>query len=309
MIRIRNSSSLPLLGVVPVAALLLAVAGCSSEASNADPTAAPSCPNGTNVSVSASVDQWGNIAAQLAGDCGTVDTVIRSSSVDPHDYEPTTADIQQLTNAQVAVINGADYDDWAKKALGNSSATVVDVATVCGAEEGANPHLWYDPECVKKAATAMTEAFKKAGPADADYFNSQQEQWQKSLEPYNQAIADTRKVAEGKTYGATESVFDYMAAAVGLKDVTPQGYQNAARNESDPSPGDIQAFQKALKDKQMNVLILNIQTEGPIPSQLDQAAQSAGVPVVPVTETLPADETTFQQWQIDQLNELQKALS
>jgi len=58
----------------------------------------------------------------------------------------------------------------------------------------------------------------------------------------------------------------------------------------------------------MNVLIYNTQTEGSVPNQLLATANSSGVPVVDVTETLPADATSFEQWQISQLQELSKAL-
>ncbi len=300
-----------------LAFLLLAVvtvAGCSSDSgsddsSSDDSTASAACPDGDPISISASVDQWGNIAQQLAGDCGQVNTVITSSSIDPHDYEPTSSDIQEMTSAQVAVVNGADYDPWAEKALADSSVTVVDAGTVCDAtSEGVNPHLWYDPDCVMKMGTAISDAYEQTDSAAKTYFEDQQKQWQEAMKPYTEAIASAKEVAEGKSFGATESVFDYMASALGMKNDTPQGYQNASKNETDPSPGDIQAFQSALANGDMDVLIFNTQTEGPVPTQLKEAADSAGVPVVDVTETLPDGAKDFQDWQITQINSLTQAL-
>ena len=303
--------------ILPLSLLLVAalvVVGCSSDSSSdasdsEETTSSGSCPEGDkSLSISASVDQWGDIAEQLAGDCGEVDTVITSSSVDPHDYEPTSSDIQKMTSAQVAVVNGADYDPWAEKALTDSDVTVVDAGTVCDAEEGANPHLWYDPDCVMKMGSAISEAYEKADESTKSYFENVQKQWTEDMKSYTDAVAATKKVADGKTYGATESVFDYMATAVGMKNETPQGYQNASKNESDPAPGDIQAFKSALTNNDMDVLIFNTQTEGPVPSQLQETAESANVPVVDVTETVPDDAKTFQEWQINQLDSLQQAL-
>ena len=37
-------------------------------------------------------------------------------------------------------------------------------------------------------------------------------------------------------YAATESVGEYLADDMGLKDVTPKGYKQAAANESEPTP-------------------------------------------------------------------------
>ena len=43
--------------------------------------------------------------------------------------------------------------------------------------------------------------------------------------------------AAGKTYGATEGIFEtIMATALGLSNQTPAGYRRATANESDPVP-------------------------------------------------------------------------
>jgi zinc/manganese transport system substrate-binding protein len=128
------------------------------------------------------------------------------------------------------------------------------------------------------------------------------------MKPYDEQIAAIRAAAAGRTYGATEGVFDYMAAAVGLRNLTPQGWQNAAANDSDPAPGDVLGFDNALNSKEMSVLIYNTQTEGPLPAQVAATAVSAGVPVVEVTETVAAGSTSFLQWQLSQLKSLAAAL-
>ena len=117
-----------------------------------------------------------------------------------------------------------------------------------------------------------------------------------------------KAVATGRTYAATESVFDDMAAAVGLVDLTPEGYRAAAANESDPAPADVNAFEELLRGGTVDVLIVNTQTEGSLPAQLRSVAEKAGVPVVEVTETVPPGETSFVAWQVDQLTALRAAL-
>jgi len=103
-------------------------------------------------------------------------------------------------------------------------------------------------------------------------------------------------------------VFDDMAAAVGLQDKTPQGFQNAASNGTDPSPGDLGAFLGLLQGKGVDVLIYNTQTQGSVPEQIRSAAEAAGVPVVEVTETVAPGAASFEAWQVDQLRSLAKAL-
>lgn len=60
--------------------------------------------------VVASVNQWGSLAQQLGGSCAAVTSLINSTSADPHDYEPTPADLAKLSRADIVVLNGAGYD-------------------------------------------------------------------------------------------------------------------------------------------------------------------------------------------------------
>lgn len=296
-------------GAVGLMALL--IAGCSSSptSSGAAASGAPNCPTSATP-ITVSVNQWGNIVEQLAGQCGSVSTVVTASSGDPHDYEPTTGDIAAFSKAKMVVINGAGYDDWATKAVAanNSAADIVSAATVNNVQPGANPHLWYNPTYVTNMANAITAQLKVVAPDASSYFDERQSAFQTAMKPYFAEIDKIKNGAAGKTYGATESVFDYMAQACGLVNLTPAGYQNSITNESEPAPGDIAAFNADLTSKKMSVLIYNTQTEGSVPNQLVSKANSSGVPVVNVTETLPADVGTFEQWQISQLQSLSKAL-
>jgi zinc/manganese transport system substrate-binding protein len=307
--------------VLAAAAFALAVpvglAACSSSDSGtttaaSSTTAAASagaCPT-TPVNVVVSVDQWGDIASALGGECAKVTTVLASSSVDPHDFEPSPADAATFASAQLIVVNGADYDPWASKFAATSApnAPVVDAGVVTKTAGGSNPHLWYNPPAVNAVADAITAQLDKLAPDAKSYFADQRKAFTTSQADYDKVISAIKAGASGKTYAATETVFDYMAAAVGLVDKTPPGYQTASANESDPSPGDLDAFRRALADHQINVLIYNTQTEGSVPQQIRSAAEAAGVPVVEVTETVPPGTTSFETWQVAQLNALAKAL-
>ena len=296
--------------VVVTLAFVLGLAACSSDGGGTvGSSSKEACPV-EKVPIVVSVDQWGDIVGQLAGPCGDVTTIISGSSVDPHDYEPTPADSATFTGAELVVVNGLGYDAWADKAVAASGRhpVVVDAGDVVGLEDGANPHLWYSPDYVTKVAAAVTSALKELRPDAASAFDGWHADFVTSLRPYTTAVADVRALAGGATYGATESVFDDMAAAVGLRDLTPPGYRAAAANESEPAPADLHAFEEALQTGTMSVLIYNTQTEGAIPAQLRQTAVKAGVPVVEVTETVAAGATSFVDWQVGQLRRLAAAL-
>jgi len=54
-------------------------------------------------------------------------------------------------------------------------------------------------------------------------------------------------------------------------------------------------------------LVYNVQTVTPITTKLQNQAKSLGIPVVPVSETMPAGED-YQSWMNKQLDVLEAAL-
>ena len=281
-------------------------ASVESGSAAAQPAACPTNP----VDIVVSVDQWGDIVSELAGNCGNVKTILASSSVDPHDYEPSPSDGAAFSGAQLVVVNGVDYDAWASKLAATSAPNVpvIDAGTVTNTPGGSNPHLWYNPAAVTAVADAVTAELTKLEPKAGDYFTTQRSNFSTAMKPYDELLAKIKAGASGKSYAATESVFDYQAQALGLVDKTPKGYKTASAAETDPSPADLAAFTQALSGGQIDVLIYNTQTEGAIPEQIRRAAESAGVPVVDITETVPSGQTSFEGWQDAQLTALAKAL-
>nr|WP_328514683.1 zinc ABC transporter substrate-binding protein [Mycolicibacterium palauense] len=291
--------------------------------SSAEPSGCPTTP----VDVVVSVDQWGDIVSQLGGACAEVTTVLAGSSVDPHDYEPAPSDAARFDGAQLVVINGGHYDEWAAK-LASASAPDAPVISAVGltgehhdegehGEEGeagheheheGNPHVWYDPATVTAVAEAVTSELGQLAPDASAYFEEQHTKFETTMKPYYDTITAIKGAAAGKRYAATESVFDLMGEALGLQNVTPEGYQASSSNETDPSPADLDAFLRLLGSNGVDVLIYNTQTEGAITQQIRTAAEQGGVPIVDVTETVPPGAESFESWQVSQLDALAKAL-
>jgi zinc/manganese transport system substrate-binding protein len=298
--------------VTLAAAAGLTLGGCSGDDTGpvteaGDPS---NCP-GEVLDVVVSVAQWGSIVDQLGGDCTTVTTVLGSAAGDPHDHEASTGDIAAFEDADLVVHNGAGYDTWAADAAAGVTPrpVVVEAAEVAGARTGDDPHLWYEPELLPRFADAVTRALTELSPDAAPYLQQQRQLFTTELQPYVEALARLRDVAAGRSYGATEPVFDRTARAVGLGDATPGGYRTAAGNEGEPSPGDLAEFETALAEGRIDVLLYNTQTEGSLPEQLRTTAEDAGIPVVEVTESAPDADGSFVEWQVEQLDALSDALA
>jgi zinc/manganese transport system substrate-binding protein len=311
-----------LLGLVALSSML-AMGACSTSTDDTaereggrtagrpgDTAAAAPCPVEA-VPIVVSVDQWGDITRHLAGACGDVTTIITGTAGDPHDYEPSPADRATFGRARLVVMNGLGYDEWAASAVESTSPRpeVVDAGVVTGRGDGENPHLWYNPDDVQRVAGAITTALRAALPDASEYLDARVTEWNDALGPYLELVENIRERHAGRRVATTEPVADELFRVAGLDNVTPAGYASSAANESDPAPGDLADFQRLLRDRGADVLVVNTQTEGPLPAQLRTAAEDAGVPVVEVTETIPSTQRSFVDWQIDQLRRLDTTLS
>lgn len=268
--------------------MLASVAACGSSQSTSEK-------NGT-IEVVASVNQWGTVAKTLGGDNVNVTSIINSTNVDAHDYEPTTSDIAKLQKAQVIIVNGAGYDAWAVKATQTANATIVNAAEVGGVNDGENPHVWFSADVRKAVAQAITKAYEQADAAKKNDFDKMNDQWTAEENNVESKITEVKQKTDGLAYAATESVASYLAEDMGLTDATPSGYARATANESEPTPTDIKQFTDALKAGEIKLLVVNTQEESELTGKITDAAKSVEVPMVELTEQMPEQYDSLTAW-------------
>lgn len=268
--------------------MLASVAACGSGQSTSEK-------NGT-IEVAASVNQWGTVAKALGGDNVNVTSIINSTNVDAHDYEPTTSDIAKLQKAQVIIVNGAGYDAWAVKAAQTANAIIVNAAKIGGVNDGENPHVWFSADVRKAVAQAITEAYEQADAAKKNDFDKMNDRWTAEENNVESKIAEVKQKTDGLAYAATESVASYLAEDMGLADATPSGYARATANESEPTPTDIKQFTDALKAGEIKLLVVNTQEESELTGKITDAAKSVEVPMVELTEQMPEQYDSLTAW-------------
>lgn len=268
--------------------MLASVAACGSGQSTSEK-------NGT-IEVAASVNQWGTVAKALGGDNVNVTSIINSTNVDAHDYEPTTSDIAKLQKAQVIIVNGAGYDAWAVKAAQTANAIIVNAAEIGGVNDGENPHVWFSADVRKAVAQAITEAYEQADAAKKNDFDKMNDQWTAEENNVESKIAEVKQKTDGLAYAATESVASYLAEDMGLADATPSGYARATANESEPTPTDIKQFTDELKAGEIKLLVVNTQEESELTGKITDAAKSVEVPMVELTEQMPEQYDSLTAW-------------
>ena len=268
--------------------------------------------SGKTLQVIAGENFWGSIAAQLGGSRVSVTSIVTNPNTDPHEYESSATDARAFATADYVILNGAGYDDWGQKLLSanpSQSRKVLTIADVLHKKAGDNPHFWYNPDWVDKVADTITSDYRALDPAEAGYFTKQREALTSALQPYRDSIARVRSTSNGIPVGSTESIFVYLAQALGLNLVSPPEFMQAISEATDPPAQTVAEFQRQISQRQIKVLVYNTQTSTPITENLKQLATRNGIPVVGISETVEPATASFQDWQSKQLNSLLAALS
>lgn len=268
--------------------------------------------SGPTLQVVAVENFWGSIAAQLGGPHVSVTSIVTNPNADPHDYESSPQDARAFATADYVIVNGAGYDDWGSKLLSanpSSNRKVFTVADLLHKKAGDNPHFWYNPDWVDQVADRITADYKALDSADSNDFDQQRASFRTALQPYHDRIAKIKSSFHDIPVGATESIFVYMAQALGLNLISAPEFMKAVAEGNDPPAQDVAAFHDLIAGKKIKVLVYNVQTSTNIVDDLKRQAANQGIPVVGVSETLQPVDATFQQWQGAQLLTLQRALN
>jgi zinc/manganese transport system substrate-binding protein len=293
----------PLAAIVVVGALLLA--GCGSPEPNEEPGSG-------KLRVVAAENFWGSIAAQLGGERVRVQSIVVNPSADPHSYEPTAADARAMAGARMAIVNGIGYDVWASRLLAanpSNGRTVLDVGGLLGLKTGDNPHQWYSPAHVHAVIEEIVADYDRLRPADAAWFAQRKEAFETGgLARYDALIAQIRARYAGVPVGYSESIFQPLGEALGLKLLTPYSFAKAVAEGTEVSAQDKQTVDSQAQLRQIKVWVFNSQNVTPDVQRVTELARAAHVPVATVTETLSPASDTFEQWQVAQLERLRSAL-
>lgn len=305
-----SSSHRTLPSVLASIFLLLLLTACGSNTTTASET---SSGGSKTVEVIAAENFWGSIASQVGGSHVHVTSLIVDPNADPHSYEPTTANARTVADAQYVIFNGAGYDPWMDKLLKSnpeSGRKELNVGDFNGKHEGDNPHMWYNPDYVTAITNKIRDDLKGLDAGDASAFDKTAQAFlTTSLKQYHDTIAAIKAKYNGTPVGATESIFSYLAPALGLDLITPYSYLKAVSEGEDISASDEATVEQQVTQKKIKVLIYNSQNTPNNITALINKAKAANIPVATITETLTPATASYQQWQTTQLQGIQNALA
>ncbi len=297
--------------VATVLSATLLLAGCASSAPEGGGPAGST--SGGKIAVVTSTNVYGNIAEVVGGNAVAVTSIVSDPAQDPHSYQASTKIALQLSKAQLVIENGGGYDDFVDTMLkaGKGSPVVLNAVAISGLQAPAggelNEHIWYSLPSVAKIADQVATELGRIDPARSDEFRSNAETFDDQLDVLVAAEAKLKDAHAGEGLGITEPVPLYLTEAAGLINLTPPAFSKAVEEGEDVSVAVLEQTLSLYRDGKVAVLVDNEQTSGPVTDQVIAAAKQAGVPVVPVTETLPQGQT-YLSWMQDNLTRLGRAL-
>ncbi|WP_283582835.1 metal ABC transporter solute-binding protein, Zn/Mn family [Limosilactobacillus difficilis] len=262
------------------------------------------------IRVVTSLNFYGEAARAVAGKYGQVTSIINGTAVDPHDFQPSTSQAEQVARANVVIENGLGYDQWLSQLVAGNDEhqTVINVARqVAGKKAGSNEHVWYRPKTMPDLATILAKRYARLDPRHADYYRARAVVYRRSQEKLNKEIARAKANAAHSAQqqvDVTEPVFDYALENLGYQ-INDRHFAKAVEDGNDPSPADIKRLQDDLRQHKIAFLVENSQTSDRMINNLTKLARREKVPILRVSEAQPNKEN-YVEWMRRQYRQLIK---
>ncbi len=171
-------------------------------------------------------------ASKIGGEKANV-VNITPAGAEPHDYDPSTADIANIENSSLLIINGGGLEPWGDKVsniVGSKKVDVVrvadDITTQLVDENGTkvqDPHVWLDPVLAKKMVQKILDGFIKVDPGNKVLYTKNANDIQVKLDTLDQEFRNGLKSCSQKDIVTSHAAFGYLATRYGLTQVAISG--------------------------------------------------------------------------------------
>ena len=317
-----NALRLSVAASAVLSALLLS--SCAGTAGANNPA------SGGAIEVVTSTNVYGDVVKAIGGDKVNVSSIITKTSQDPHSYEASAQDKLVISKARLVVENGGGYDEFLHKIADETKVghenmlSAVEVSGLAPEEEGHsgeataeeghthnhgefNEHVWYSLDTMGKLADAVAGKLGSLDAESASTFTANADAFKTRLAGLSGKLAALKADNDHAPVAVTEPVPLYLLEAAGLENKTPEAYSAAIEEETDVPASVLKEVTDLVSAKSVRFLAYNEQTEGPQTESVKRAAESAGVPVVNFTETLPEGKD-YIQWMTDNVESVSSAL-
>lgn len=185
-------------------------------------------------------------AQRVGGDRVRVRMLVPAGG-EPHDFEPTPADVAALRAARIFIYNGAGLEPWVERLRREIPPATVMVEASAGLplmtlnrREGPDPHVWLDPLLALRQVQNILAGLIRADPDVRGQYEERAARVQADLEDLHTRYARTLARCERRVFITTHAAFGYLAKRYGLTMIAISGLSP----EAEVPPGRMAAISR-----------------------------------------------------------------
>ncbi len=184
--------------------------------------------------VTASFYAMYDFARLIGGDKAEVYNLTEASG-EPHEFEPSAADVVKIENSDIFIYSSDNMEGWAEKVIGSVKNDVLVVRAEDGVSinENADPHVWLDPKNAYIQMENICEAFCKKDSANAEYYRANLAGCKSKIDEIDRMYREN--IPEGKQIIVSHEAYGYLCNAYGIKQIP----LNGMTDETEASPAKI----------------------------------------------------------------------
>ena len=168
--------------------------------------------------------------SQIVGQEKVDVTLLVPVGVEPHDWEPTIKDVQQMQKSDLIVINGIGFENWVDDLIENNyQGTIVDTSHGIPimhsqddeehSEELGDPHIWLNPVFVKTQVFNIAVGFSNSDPENSEFYMKNAAKYTEKLDQLDFKIRNELSGCNSD-FVAFHDSFSYFAKEYGLNQHT-----------------------------------------------------------------------------------------
>ncbi len=205
---------------------------------------AASTSSDSGLKVLASTTFLADIAQNVAGDRVNVESLLPFGA-DPHSYQAAPSDVAKITDSDVLILNGVEYEHFIEPLLENAGGELLVITASDGLapnqmedEENAgqmtgDPHMWLDPKRVITYVENIRDGLIQVDPEGANIYKSNADAYITQLKDLDQWIVEQVNTipAERRLLVTNHEAMGYFAERYGFEvagSVIPSFSSNAA---------------------------------------------------------------------------------
>lgn len=236
---------------------------------------------------------WCDIAHQIGGDFLEEDVILRSPSIEPHHFTPSPSVIRKMQNADILVLNGAHYDDWAEN-FQNKDQKIFNIARLNSWKEGEDPHLFFDFEAVERFSDALAALLIKESGDQKDYFLGNLKKLKVALSLLKEQHKKIIPMTQNEKIAVIEPAGMRLLEKLNFK-IINKNWAFDMMNDQNVSPRETAFLEEEIEKKSIRFLVINPLIKGDLSDHIVHLAEKSQIKFLFIGETLPPHKN-WQEW-------------